>query len=85
MKRWDEENGEPIEKYKKIVKQSMAAIENFNMVKATYYIHSSRKKANLKLKKWVIPHEEVMEHLQKLYPYKKFSQQHSAEFRILYD
>ena len=58
MKRWDEEHGENIEKYKDIVKTSMAATHNFELLKTTYYIHSSRKKNQLKLKKWVMNYSQ---------------------------
>jgi hypothetical protein len=73
LKRQDEANGDNLEVYKQMIKESMALLENFELLKTTYYIHSSRKKAQSKLNKWVIKHDDVMAHLQRLFPEKKYS------------
>lgn len=43
LKRHDEKNGEKLSYYKKIVRDSLAILRNWQEVKKTYYIHNTRK------------------------------------------
>lgn len=81
VKRWNDENGDNIEHYKQMVKESLAAIWNLKQIRNSYYIHSSRKKTELSQKAPVIAHEDVMRYLQSLYPEGRFSSRNSQEFR----
>jgi hypothetical protein len=85
IKRWNDENGDNIEDYKQMVKQSLSAIWNLRQIRDSYYIHSTRKASALACKVPIIKHEDVMTYLKGLYPKGEFSSKNSQEFRELYD
>lgn len=81
LKSDDEKNGNYIEKYKEMVQQSMAALENFKRVKNSYYIHSSRKRTYLEQPRHIVPYELVFKILKDLYP----SKDYLGNFFIFFD